>query len=108
MYYTGLRHPERFSMLVARACNTDEDIFTTLTPTPAMMKLPVVIMVGKYDSVLQKASWTVFRWLRTHGWTKKLAIRKEYEGGHLRRPEDAYGWWNPGLPGDSAAAKEPK
>ena len=108
MYYTGLRHPERFSMLVARACNTDEKIFTTLTPTAAMQKLPIVIMVGKYDSVLQKHSWIAFRWLRTHGWTKELAKRKEYEGGHLRRPEDAYEWWNPGLPGDPAAPKEPK
>jgi poly(3-hydroxybutyrate) depolymerase len=103
MYYTGLRHPARFSMLVARACNTDEKIFTTLTPTAATKKLPVVIMVGKYDSVLQEHSWIAFRWLRTHGWTRELAIRKEYEGGHLRRPADAYDWWNPGQPADPAA-----
>ncbi|MBT3278928.1 MAG: prolyl oligopeptidase family serine peptidase [Phycisphaerales bacterium] len=98
MYYTGLRHPERFSMLVGRACNTTKEIFDEYTPTPTSQKTPVIIMVGKYDSVLQSHSWIAFRWLRTHGWTNKLAIRKEYEGGHIRRPEDAYDWWNPGAP----------
>ncbi|MCD4825864.1 MAG: prolyl oligopeptidase family serine peptidase [Phycisphaerae bacterium] len=93
MYYTGLRHPDKFDMLVARACNADSRLFMQIDVADNARRIPVVIFVGKDDHGLQKSSWIALRWLREHGWNKKNSYRKVYRGGHLRRPETTYSLW---------------
>lgn len=94
MYYVGLRHPDKFSMLIARACNMDEDLFNHVGVTKQTPRIPVAIFVGKDDAtVIQDQSWMAFRWLRRHGWTSKNSEMKESRGGHLRRPETTYSLW---------------
>ena len=97
MYYVGLRNPDRFGMLIARACNSEHKIFERIPVTDETRKLPVTIYWGKDDlGAIQKESWQAFRWLREHGF--KEAKRKRVQGGHLRRPELAYQYWQPYLP----------
>lgn len=93
MYYTGIRHPDKFHALVARACNFDRAIVDGVTLTDATRRIPTLVMVGKDDPALQDDSWEAYRWLHRHGWTKRTAVRDETKGGHLRRPETAYRMW---------------
>lgn len=102
MYYTGLRNPKRFDMLVARACNSDMEMMDKIDLTKAAKKLPVLIFWGKSDlEVIQKQSWDSFNYLRTHGFDG--VEQKEVLGGHLRRPEMAYDAWRPRLPSEYVA-----
>ena len=97
LYYTGLRNADRFHMLVARACNSDLRIFEGLQLTDRARKMPIVVYWGKDDlGTIIKESWQAFRWLREHGC--KGATVKKVQGGHLRRPELAYGHWLEHLP----------
>lgn len=97
MYYVGLRNPDRFGMLIARACNSDYKILERVAVTDESKKLPVMIYWGKDDlGRIHKDSWQAFRWLREHGF--KEAKRSRVRGGHLRRPDLAYQYWKPYLP----------
>jgi poly(3-hydroxybutyrate) depolymerase len=97
LYYVGLRNPRRFNMLIARACNSDLELFEQLDFSEAVRKLPVAIFWGKDDlAELQSQSWQAFRYLREHGCLETQ--RKEVIGGHLRRPEFAYSLWRKYLP----------
>ncbi len=88
MYYTGLRHPERFSMLVARACNCRADLLDHAGVNDRNRSLPVAIMWGRDDfQTIRDQSWLAFRYLRERG---LKARRKELPGGHLRWPALAY------------------
>ena len=103
MYNTGLRHPERFNMLIARSCNSSVDLFDKITEDQEkarrmeeVRKTPVVIYWGKDDPAIQDYCWNAVQYFSNHGYTdfqhRKLA------GGHLRRPEIAYKFWQPRLP----------
>ncbi len=92
LYYTGLRHPERFRMLIARACNSDIDLFEKIPLTDEVKKMPILIFWGKDDlSEIARQSWQAFRWLRYHKCyeTRQMTTK----GGHLRRPEIAWDQW---------------
>lgn len=93
MYYTGVRHPEKFHAMIARACNFERAVVDGAELTDKTRRLPTVIFVGKDDPALQDDSWAAYRWLHRHGWNKHTAIRKEAKGGHLRRPQTAYSYW---------------
>jgi poly(3-hydroxybutyrate) depolymerase len=94
MYYTGLRHPEKFAALIARACNCDTRIMDDAGVTKTSRRVPVVIYYGKDDlGRIQKQSVAAFQWLRRHGWDKHNSKWKETRGGHLRRPETCYSYW---------------
>ncbi len=96
MYYTGLRHPEKFNMLIARACNCDLWIFEDLDMPANYKRVPVGMFWGKDDlGKIHDESWEAFRWLRRHGWDKHTCIRDMVRGGHLRRPETTYNMWTP-------------
>ena len=110
MYYTGLLHPERFNMLIARSCNSDVELFDKVTQIQEkagrmaeVRKTPVVIFWGKDDPGIQEHCWNAVQYFSNHGFTdfqhKKLA------GGHLRRPEIAYKYWQPRLPHPPPAPK---
>jgi len=92
MYYVGLRDPQRFDMLIARACNSDIGMMEGIELTDAARKLPIMIFWGKDDlGQIQDQSWAAFRYLRER---RCFATRhKETRGGHLRRPELAYDVW---------------
>lgn len=97
LYYTGLRHPEKFNMLIARACNSHLALMEPVQVTEALRKTPITIFWGKDDlKAIDDQSWQAFGWLRTHRCFETKA--KKLQGGHLRRPETAYGMWAPYLP----------
>ncbi len=93
MYYIGLRNPERFDMLIARACNSSMDTFENIELTDEVRNQPIAIFWGKNDlSLIRKHSWQAFRWLRENRCFK--TTRKMVAGGHLRRPGTAYKLWS--------------
>lgn len=97
LYYIGLRNPEKFQLLVARACNSSQKVFERVRAAGASKKQNAIIVWGKDDfNLIQKESWQAFAWLRTQGY--KNAKRKVVEGGHFRRPQLAYELWRPYLP----------
>jgi poly(3-hydroxybutyrate) depolymerase len=97
MFHTGLRNPQRFGMLIARACNTDVQMMEDLVPvTDGAKRMPIAIYWGKDEAVLTKQGYEVFEYLRRHGFKK--AKMQEVLGGHLRRPELAYKLWLEHLP----------
>lgn len=92
LYYTGLRNPEKFDMVIARACNSDTGLLDQVELTEETRKLPVVIFWGKDDlKPLRDQSWQAFRYLRERGCVN--TEREELKGGHLRRPEFAWSIW---------------
>ncbi|MBN1943542.1 MAG: prolyl oligopeptidase family serine peptidase [Phycisphaerae bacterium] len=95
MYYTGLRHPQKFAALIARACNGDPRILDGVGVTKNTRRIPIVIFYGKDDlGRIQKQSITMFQWFRRNGWDKHNSQWKEIRGGHLRRPETCYSYWS--------------
>ncbi len=91
MYYTGLRNPTVFDGLVARACNSDIDIFESIELTDSVRALPVIIVQPRDDfGMLTKQSWQAFRWLRYRDCT---AEHHQIKGGHSRHPEAAWRLW---------------
>lgn len=94
MYYTGLRHPEKFSALIARACNADTRIMEEAGITKDARRIPILIFYGKDDFTrIQKQSIAALQWFRRHGWKETNCKWKETQGGHLRRPETCYSYW---------------
>ncbi|MCP4375627.1 MAG: hypothetical protein GY794_05570 [bacterium] len=96
MYYIGLRNPDRFNMLISRGGNSSLKIFDNIELSDTAKKLPIMIFWGKDDAFTKNSGWRAFRWLRQNG--VSTAKMKKVKGGHLRRPEDAYGFWMPYLP----------
>lgn len=98
MWYTGLRNPETFHMLISRDGNSDDRIFEKVeeTLTDETRRIPVVVFVGKDNlNDFQDQSWASFRWLRRHGWDSSNSWMEKVEGAHLRRPEMTYQFWSP-------------
>jgi len=92
LYYVGLRNHERFSMLVARACNSDVRVFESIELTEEMRKLPIFIYWGRDDlGRINDQSWQAFAWLRRHKFYQ--TERRLTEGGHLRQPEVGLKHW---------------
>ena len=96
MYWIGLRNPDKFHMLVARACNSSVKMLEKIQVTKEVRKMPIFLFWGKDDlRPIQKQSWAAFRWLRLH--KCYATTKKEIRGGHMRRPEVAYHAWEPYL-----------
>ncbi len=92
LYYTGLRNPDRFDMLIARACNSDIDLFERIELTDEARRMPIVIFWGRDDlKPLRDQSWEAFRYLRERGFVN--TSRRQTRGGHIRRPELAWDIW---------------
>lgn len=98
LYYVGLRHTRRFDCLVARACNSNMDVFEQIEFTEETRKLPILIFWGKDDlPPIRNQSWQAVRFLRKDRQCFKTE-RMEIAGGHIRRPEVAYQFWRRFLP----------
>lgn len=92
LYYVALRNPEKFSMAIARSCNSSIEVFESIEPTKAARDLPIRVFWGKSDlGALRDQSWQAFRWLRQHRFFETRM--KEIKGGHLRQAERAYQFW---------------
>ncbi len=92
LWYTGLRNPDKFQMLVARACNSDIDLFESIDLTDEARAMPIFLFWGKDDlQPLQSQCWQAYRYLRERGFDE--TERDEVKGGHLRRPELAFDEW---------------
>ena len=97
LFYTGLRNPYLFDMLIARDVNCTTDMLESIAITDEARKLPIVIFWGKDDlAAIRDQSWATFRFLREHKFWG--AERKTIEGGHLRRPDVAWAEWSKRLP----------
>ncbi len=93
LYYVGLRNPDRFNMLIARACNSSEDIFEKIEVTEQVRQMPIVIFWGKDDlKPLANQSWAAYRWLRENRCFS--TSKQKIKGGHLRRPALTYRLWS--------------
>lgn len=99
MFYSGLHHPDKFSMLISRACNNDPVTLEGLDAeynekTKDKPRIPVLFFVGKDDlQRIQDQTWMTYRWLRRHGWTRRNCTHKETQGGHIRRPMTTWEMW---------------
>ena len=94
MYETALKHPDRFGMMVARACNFVTHQIERIELTDAARKLPFRMYWGKDDSV-RGDSWEAYRYFRQRG----FPVEKEtIKGGHYRHPEIAWRYWLEILP----------
>jgi poly(3-hydroxybutyrate) depolymerase len=94
MYEAGLKHPEKFGMLVARACNFKASQMERIELTDRARKLPFAMYWGKDDGV-RKQCWEAYRYLRRRGFDIERELIK---GGHFRHPQIAYRFWKEILP----------
>lgn len=94
LYETGLRHPEKFGMFVARACNFRVGQLERIELTDEARSVPFAMFWGKDDGV-RKQCWEAFRYLRRRGFGIERDI---IDGGHFRHPEIAYRFWRKILP----------
>jgi poly(3-hydroxybutyrate) depolymerase len=91
MYWTGLRSPGRFSMLIARAANCDGDMLRSIPITDATRKMPVAMYCAVDDlAPLRVEAIDARDWLRSHGMT---VLAEDTRGGHTRSPQVAWRIW---------------
>lgn len=89
MYYVGLKHPDRFAALVARACNSDVRVFEQIELTDQALEMPVYILLGRSDlAPIREQSWAAYRWLMRRGVRNTEMVRMS--GGHIRIPNVAW------------------
>ena len=86
MYDAGLRHPERFQILIGRSINTSLDVFERIEFTDAARAQRIHIFWGKSDPA-DKMGWQAYEYLRMRDFLN--TTMKEYAGGHKRRPREA-------------------
>ncbi len=95
MYWTGLRHPEQFSMLVARACNCDLEMLGRIPETAPARQLPVCIYCGRGDLAgLRDQARQAYEYLQAHHFN---VTKRVIRGGHSRSPKVAWEIWDPAL-----------
>ena len=99
LFYTGLRNPELFDMLIARDCNCTTKMLESIPITAAARNLPIMIFWGEDDlPAIRDQSWATFRYLRENEFYG--TERKETKGGHLDRPDVAWREWSRRLPAE--------
>ncbi|HUU21578.1 MAG TPA: PHB depolymerase family esterase [Phycisphaerae bacterium] len=99
LFYIALRHPELFSVLVARTCSSDLDVIKSLPITDKARAMPMLIFFSKTGvnpinsnwNPVARESWATFRWLYEQGCT--AAEIKAVSGGHHRKPQRAFEFW---------------
>jgi poly(3-hydroxybutyrate) depolymerase len=89
MIWTGLKHPDQFSMLVARSCTFDRGMIDLIPATQSARRLPVQIFYGAWDAVAGQSVAASTR-LHERGFN---ASDRSTGGGHARRPDLAMAIW---------------
>ncbi|MCY2928691.1 MAG: alpha/beta hydrolase-fold protein [Planctomycetota bacterium] len=98
LWNTGLRHPERFCMLISRNCNLDMSLIREIPFTDATRKLPAKIYWGKDDvKLIKDEGWEMLEFMRRQRQCYQVTYKK-IAGGHFRNPERAYEFWQEHLP----------
>ena len=106
MYYVGLRHPDRFTALAARACNSDVEIFERIQLTDQARNMPIIIIRGRDDLMpLSQQSLAAYAWLRQHRCFN--TEHHKIQGGHIRQPQIAWSQWRKFLPKEYQPAPRP-
>ena len=92
MYDAGLRHPDRFQMLVGRSINCSVDIFEEIELTDEARLMNIFLFWGQDDPAADMG-WEAYEYLRLRGFfnTRKDRIK----GGHWRHPKVAIDAWMP-------------
>jgi poly(3-hydroxybutyrate) depolymerase len=86
-YWVGLRHPDIFSVVVARNCNFNEGHLDGWYPAEASAVSSVKVYYGENDPVaIQIQSENAIRYLRAKGFAVETS---KIPGGHERHPEVA-------------------
>lgn len=86
-YWLGLRHPDVFSVIVARNCNFSASNLSTWWP-PEAITTPVFVYYGENDAgAIMNQSQNAIRYLRTNGFNVETAVVPG--AGHDRHPEYA-------------------
>ncbi len=98
MWYTGLRNPTKFNMLVSAGGNADDRVFERVPITPEMKKLHIAIWHGRDDHYVRDQAYVAYKWLRSPKVQCFQTTLKQADGGHQRRPDVTYGFWQPFLP----------
>lgn len=99
LYYTALRNPERFHMMIAMGANSSPDIFERVSIVPELLLLHIAIVFGRDDlKKVQDESWQAYAWLRSEKVRCFQTERRQAPAGHLRRPELQYQLWSSHLP----------
>ena len=99
LYYIAMRNPDRFSVLVARACNADMKIIESIPVTDKLRAMSILIFFSKTGimpiyskwNLIARQSWAAYQFFRYNDC--KGASIKSISGGHHRRPERALRFW---------------
>ncbi len=86
-YWVGLRHPEIFSVVVARNCNFSRTNLDGWYP-PEAMRRPILVYYGENDpGTIAGQSRAAIKYLRAKGFRVETRVLKDR--GHERHPEVA-------------------
>ena len=96
MYYSGLKHPDLFEMLIARSCNSDVETMRDIPISLQARKLRIEIIWGRDDKLVPSQCWDAVKFFSDEHFTN--VKWHKFSGGHTRRPEIAYRYWQPYLP----------
>ena len=107
-YWIGLRHPDIFSVVVARNCNFSESNLASWYP-PEATATAIFVYYGEYDAaVIKGQSQNAINYLQTHGFS--VTSMEVPDTGHERKPQVAMDFFRkhwrtprPSLPTESAA-----
>ncbi len=83
MWDAGVRHPDRFQMLIGRSVNFSVNIMEDIEATPEARNMPILIFWGR-DDPASGMGWDAYEYLRSHGFFS--TERRKIEGGHWRHP----------------------
>ena len=92
LFWTGLRYPSKFRMVVGQNVRSSKEIFSKLDGKNISPRVPIYLVWGK-DSNHLSDSWQAFEWIRTNGWKKRNSGKYELKGGHLIRGQAAWQIW---------------
>ncbi len=96
LYYVGMRNPQRFQLLVARACNSDIDMLETVGVNDENRDQKIFIFWGKDDlKKIRDECWQAFRYFRRRDVPAEMDV---IDGGHQGHPPLAYRYWEQMLP----------
>ena len=91
VYFVGLRHPDVFSVVVARNCNFNRHAIDGWYP-PSALKTPIMVYYGQNDPLAIKVqSEDAISYLKSNGFIVETDVLPG--SGHERHPEVAMQFW---------------
>ncbi len=99
MYFTVMKHPELFTVIIGRSVNWDLSTVGDIPIGDAFRRLKIYIYFGRTGvspgasqwDVVTRDSWRAYRYFYDHGCRgMKIEI---IPGSHERKPDVAWRWW---------------